>query len=198
MAQIKHSAQERQSATWPDQMPNPDGRPENRLLITCQAQGLMNVRCREDITGTMRRYFGTGLPAQPNSFTTSGERRAVWLGPDETLLMCAEHEDGELHRTLTTQMAGRHFALTVISDALSVYQLQGPFVREVLAKGCAIDLHSTAFRPGHCAQSSLDRAAVTLICEADDIIRLTCRRSFADYVEAWLKDAALEFGYEVR
>ncbi len=86
----------------------------------------------------------------------------------------------------------------MISDALSVYSLTGPCIREVLAKGCALDLHKTVFTQSMCAQTTLDRAAVTLICEGEDEIRLICRRSFADYVETWLKDAATEFGYEVR
>ena len=198
MGQPNRSAQERQSSTRPDQMPNPNNQPEARLMITCAAQGLMNLRIGGNSDEIMRRYFGTALPADANRFTRSGERRAVWLGPDETLLMCGDHEDGELHRILSTQLAGQHFALTVISDALSVYCLSGPHMRDVLAKGCALDLHKTAFQPGMCAQGLLDRAAVTLICEDDDTVRLVCRRSFADYVETWLKDAAVEFGYEVR
>ena len=198
MAQNKQSAQTRQSATRPDQMPNPEGQTEARLLVTCCAQGLMNLRTTEDINEVMRRYFGTALPDAANSFTCSGDRRAVWLGPDETLLICSDAEAKELHRILSTQLAGRHFALTVISDALSVYSLQGPCVRDVLAKGCALDLHKTVFTPGMSAQGLVDRAAVTLICEAEDVIHLICRRSFADYVETWLKDAAIEFGYEVR
>lgn len=198
MAQIKHSAQTRQSATWPDQMPNPDGQPDMRVVITCQAQGLINLRTAEDVSEMMKRFFGTALPSAANSFTSSGERRAVWLGPDEYLLVCAEYEQTELHRTISTQMTGQHFALTVISDALSVYQVSGPGVRDMLAKGCALDLDKSVFRPGMCAQSSLDRAAVTFICETDDSLRLICRRSFADYVESWLKDASTEYGYEVR
>ena len=198
MGQTSHSAQTRQSATRPDQMPNPNGRADERLMITCQAAGMMNLRTADDISDLMRRYFGTALPQAANSFTRSGERRAVWLGPDESLLICSDAEAGELHRILSTQMEGQHFALSVISDALSVYSLTGPYVREILAKGCALDLHETIFTPGRCAQSALDRAAVTLICEDKDEIRLICRRSFADYVETWLKDAATEFGYEVR
>ena len=198
MVQTSHSAQTRQSAIRPDQLPNPDGQAEHRLQITCQAQGLMNLRTADDVNEMMRRYFGTALPETANHFTRSGARRAVWLGPDETLLLCSDHEASELHRILSTQLEGRHFALTVISDALSVYSLSGPSVRDVLAKGCALDLHETIFRPDMCVQGLLDRAAVTLICEAKDEVRLICRRSFADYVESWLKDAATEFGYEVR
>ena len=67
MGQTSHSAQTRQSATRPDQMPNPDGQADNRLRITCQASGLMNLRTKDDISDIMRRYFGTTLPERPTA-----------------------------------------------------------------------------------------------------------------------------------
>lgn len=198
MAQTKADAQQRQSATLPAQMPNPEGRKEDCLQIHHNPQGLMNLRNSQDVSKIMRRYFGTALPEEANSFSISGDRRALWLGPDESLLICADKDSAELHRTLGTQLAGQHFQLTLISDALAVYELKGPYVREILAKGCTLDLHVATFKPGQCAQSSLDRAAVTLMCETDNSFRLICRTSFADYVETWLKDAAIEYGYELR
>ena len=197
MAQTKPDAQQRQSATLPEQMPNPEDRKEDCLQIHHQPQGLMNLRNKRDISKIMSRYFGTALPDTANSFSVSGDRRALWLGPDESLLICADQDAAELHHTLSTQLSGQHFQLTLLSDALAVFELNGPYVREILAKGCALDLHVSVFRPGECAQSSLERAAVTLICEAENSFRLICRTSFADYVETWLKDAAVEYGYVV-
>jgi len=198
MAQIKADAQQRQSDTLPGQMPNPEGRKENCLQIQHHPQGLMNLRNSQDVSKIMSRHFGTALPEEANSFSVSGDRRALWLGPDESLLICSVQDAAELHRTLSTQLTGQHFQLTLLSDALAVYDLNGPYVRDILAKGCALDLHFSAFRPGHCAQSSLDRAAVTLMCEAENSFRLICRTSFADYVKTWLKDAAIEYGYEIK
>ena len=198
MARTKTDAQQRQSATLPGQMPNPEGREKDCLQIHHQPQGLMNLRSSRDVSKIMSRHFGTSLPEEANSFSVSGDRRALWLGPDESLLICADQDATELHRTLSTQLADQHFQLTLLSDALTVYELDGPYVREILAKGCALDLHGSVFRPGQCAQSSLERTAVTLMCEAVNSFRLICRTSFSDYVEAWLKDAAIEHGYAVK
>ena len=198
MAQNKIDAQQRQSATLPRQMPNPEGRKEDCLQIHYHPQGLMNLRNSRDVNKVMSRHFGTALPEGANSFSVSGDRRALWLGPDESLLICADQDAAELHRTLITQLSGQHFQLTLLSDALTVYELDGPYVREILAKGCALDLHGSVFRPGQCAQSSLERTAVTLMCEAVNSFRLICRTSFSDYVETWLKDAATEHGYAMK
>ncbi len=198
MALIKPDARQRQSATLPREMPNPEGRQEDCLQINHHLQGLMNLRNKGDISKIMSRYFGTALPETANSFSVSGDRRALWLGPDESLLICADQDASELHRTLSIQLSEKHFQLTLLSDALAVYELNGPYVREILAKGCALDLHVSVFLPNQCAQSNLERAGVTLMCEAMDSFRLICRTSFADYVETWLKDAAIEYGYVVR
>ncbi|MBL81697.1 MAG: sarcosine oxidase subunit gamma [Rhodospirillaceae bacterium] len=198
MAQTKTDAQQRQSTILPRQMPNPEGRKEDCLQIHHHPLGLMNLRNSQDVNKIMSRYFGTALPEGPNTFSVSGNRRALWLGPDESLLICEDQDSAELHRTLSTQLSCQHFQLTLLSDALAVYELNGPYVREILAKGCALDLHVSVFQPGQCAQSSLDRVAVVLMCEAVTSFRLICRTSFADYVETWLKDAAIEYGYMVR
>ena len=66
-------------------------------------------------------------------------------------------------------------------------QLSGPRVRELLAAGCALDLHPRAFGPNRCAQTLLARAHVIL--ERDgDAFRLFVRPSFARYLAGWLLD----------
>ncbi len=44
MAQTKSDAQQPQSSTLPEQMPNPEGRQEDCLQINYHPQGLMNLR----------------------------------------------------------------------------------------------------------------------------------------------------------
>ena len=76
--------------------------------------------------------------------------------------------------------------------------MTGPNARDVLAKGCPLDLHPSVFRPGDCAQTLLAKANVTLRCVDDaPSYELTVRRSFADYAAPWLQDAALEYGCAV-
>ena len=151
MAQAKSDAQQRQSGKLPRQMLNPEGRQEDCLQINYHPQGLMKLRNSGHVSKIMIRHFGTALPQEANRFSISGDRRTLWLGPDESLLMCADQDAAELHRTLSTQLTDQHFQLTLLSDALAVYDLNGPYVREMLAKGCALALHFSVFRHGQCA-----------------------------------------------
>ena len=51
----------------------------NRLRITCQASGLMNLRTKDDISDIMRRYSGTTLPERPTALPAVVSGGAVWL-----------------------------------------------------------------------------------------------------------------------
>ena len=70
--------------------------------------------------------------------------------------------------------------------------------RDLLAKGCSLDLHPRVFGRGGCAQSHLAKAQVVLHQVSDEpAFDLYVLRSFADYLWAWLEDAAGEYGLAV-
>ena len=114
---------------------------------------------------------------------------------DEALLLCEAGTERDLRRKISADLAGQHFAATNVTDALCVLQVEGPDVRAVLAKGCALDLHPRKFTPGQCAQTMLAHAGVTIIATDENCFLLICRTSFASYTLDWLQDAALEFGF---
>ena len=65
--------------------------------------------------------------------------------------------------------------------------------RVVLAKGCPLDLHGSAFKPPQSAQTLLAKSQVILQCvDARPVFRLFVRLSFANYIAEWLLDAAAE------
>ena len=79
--------------------------------------------------------------------------------------------------------------------------LSGSRVRDLLAKGCTLDLHPRAFAPGQCAQTNLAKTSVLSArvlprtnnsdLQSFDVV---VRRSFADYLARWLVDSAREYG----
>ena len=139
---------------------------------------------------------GCTFPPKANRFQSAGDRHVVWLGPDEYLLLCEAGKEQELQDSLNSMIPSPYFAITDVSDSLCALSLRGPAIRAVLAKGCGLDLHPEKFTAGQSAQSLLALSAVTLMAVADDAFILVCRTSFAPYVQRWLADAALEYGYQ--
>ena len=87
--------------------------------------------------------------------------------------------------------SGDGFASVVeLGSGQTTIEISGPRAREVIAKGCPLDLHPRKFEPGRCAQSRLARSLVTLVqVDATPTFELIVRRSFADYLWQWLLDA---------
>ena len=176
----------------------PDGARPGLVISELAHLGKLNLRGGDGIVPAVRKHTGCDQLPGNNRTVTVGDRTLVWLAPDEYLLLCEAGQEGHLHSQLMIDLASVHAATTNVTDALCAISLRGPAVRQVLAKGCAIDLHPSVFTAGMCAQTMLSHAAVTLIAGESDRFTLICRTSFAAYVHDWLMDAGLEYGASFR
>ena len=139
--------------------------------------------------------LGGALPLAPNTAATTADGWSVlWLGPDEWLVTGPAEGGGALADTLGTSLAGKHHALCDVSAMYATLALSGPRAREVLMKGCRLDLHPRAFSAGACVQTALARAQV-ILHQTDDApaYEITVRNSFAHYLATWLLDAMAEY-----
>lgn len=134
--------------------------------------------------------LGCVLPTAPNSVQTAAEVTVLWLGPDEWLVLAEPGRDASLVAELAAALDGVPASVVDVSGNRARLRLAGPGAREVLAKGCPLDLHPRAMKPGDCAQTVLARTAV-ILHQVDDrpCYDLYPRRSFAPYLAAWLRDA---------
>ena len=137
--------------------------------------------------------LGCKLPLTPNRSIAAGARVAMWMGPNQWLMLSPAADAEALARAL----AGHAASVVDVSDLRALFELAGPNARDVLRKGCAIDLHPREFGPGDCALTALARVRVAL-CQVDDRpgYRLLIERSYAIYLWDWLTDAMAEFSGE--
>ena len=175
---------------------NPNGVALGLVFHVMEHLGKLNIRGDHSLKAAVKAATGCDFPPLANRFETAGERHVIWLAPDEYLLLCESGKEKALHDTLKSTIKTSHFAITDVSDSLCALSISGPSVRDVLAKGCSLDLHPSQFGAGQCAQSLLAHAGITLMALSDDAFILICRTSFAPYVHDWLVDAALEYGYQ--
>jgi sarcosine oxidase subunit gamma len=141
--------------------------------------------------------LGYALPLEANRVAGTDGAVALWLGPDEWWVITAV-EDPALADRLSEALADHPAAVTDLSESRACIRVSGPRARDLLAKGCSLDLHPRVFSPGHCAQSHLAKAQVVLHQVSEEpAFDLYVLRSFADYLWAWLEDAAGEYGLAV-
>ena len=163
--------------------------------------GCVNLRGKPDepaFLEAVKGVIGTDLPVEPNTIAASADVTAFWLGPTEWLLRTSPGGERDLIARLEQALEGQHIATNDVTGNFTTVELTGPHVRDVLEKGCTLDLHPEAFAPGQCAQTLLAHAGI-LLRPLDDAsgFELVVRRSFADYVFVWLEDAAAEYGMAV-
>jgi sarcosine oxidase, subunit gamma len=150
---------------------------------------------------------GVGLPLVPNTSSSaaristatgrssSGRTSILWLGPDEWLIVTTNECEIPLEELLRRDLSNTQFALTDVTCNNIMISLSGRRVRDVLAKGCSVDLRPQVFGAGSCAQTHVAKAGA-LIWQPDEsaALNLFVRRSFSDYLLLWIQDAAQEYG----
>ncbi|MFJ9407140.1 sarcosine oxidase subunit gamma [Streptomyces sp. NPDC101393] len=142
--------------------------------------------------GRLAKTLGGPLPTRCGDTATARGRTALWLGPDEWLVVSppgAPSVTDELQEAL----AGEPGSVVDVSANRTVLELRGPAAREVLEKGCALDLHPRAFGRGQALATRIGPVPVILWQTGDDAYRLLPRSSFADHLAHWLMDAMSEY-----
>jgi sarcosine oxidase subunit gamma len=142
-----------------------------------------------------RTRLGVDLPTIANTWVPADGGRAAWLGPDEWLLSSIMETPEELEARVRAAVLPLGGSATDVSAQRIGLWLTGARVRDVLARGCSIDLHPRVFGRGSSAQTMLGQAGVVLLglSDAGDDYVVLVRSSFAGYLADWLLDAALEF-----
>lgn len=134
--------------------------------------------------------LGLALPAAACRAAVRGERAALWLGPDEWLLIAGEHAAQETTAALRAALAGLPHSLVDVSHRQVALELTGPEAPLLLAAGCPLDLDASAFPVGMCTRTMLAKAEIVLWRTGAELFRIEVWRSFAPYVSAFLSEAA--------
>jgi sarcosine oxidase, subunit gamma len=151
------------------------------------------LRGDEAVRAAAERALGLTVPASACRAAAEGERAALWLGPDEWLLIApasAAAEPPAALAQLTAALAGLPHSLVDVSHRQCALAVSGPEAATLLAAGCPLDLHESAFPVGMCTRTMLAKAEVVLWRTAAQSFRLEVWRSFVDYVARFLAEAA--------
>jgi sarcosine oxidase subunit gamma len=174
-------AETRDAGVWLAELPH-------RLCLNLRGMATPEVRT------ILAQTAGCGLPVQPLESARRGSLAALWLAPDEWLLVGGSDDLGA---RIETAFRGHFITVTDVSDAYCALRLAGPHALDVLAKGCGLDTHDSVFPPGRVARSLLAKVDVILHRTAADAFEIFVARSYADYLWRWLEDAGREYGLAV-
>ena len=138
--------------------------------------------------------FGTPLPLRPCSSSQSVNRIALWLGPDEWLLIAPRSEGELVGSVLAKALAETPHALVDVSDRNSALIVSGQAMEDVLSAGCPLELDQAAFPVGMCTRTLFAKAEIVLWRTAAMEFRIEVARSFLPYIEGVLELAVKDSG----
>ena len=145
----------------------------------------------ELVTSRLTSHLGFGPPLTPNTVASGGDRRALWLGPDEWLIVGPLDQSAAIQQALRDGLDDASASIVDVSANRAVILVEGDRARALLSRGIAIDLDPRAFTPARCAQTWLAKSQVIIERRGrDDAFQIYVRCSYARYLADWLLDAA--------
>lgn len=139
-----------------------------------------------------KQALGLELPKQPRTSASWGEIKVLWLSIDQWLILAPRAKVAELLAALEKALAGIHSLAVDVSDMRAVIRLEGEGAREVLMKGCSLDLLSGEYAPGTVRRMRFAEIAALLHVVADDAFDIYVFRSYADHAWDYLLATARE------
>jgi len=147
------------------------------------------LQCGREARDAAGRGFGLAMPEAACRAEAAAGRAALWLGPDERLLLAPAGMEDSLPGELEAALGGLPHSLVDVSHRQVALSISGPRARDLLASGCPLDLDDAAFPAGMCTRTVLAKAEVVLWRSSPEEYHLETGRSFASYVIEWLREA---------
>jgi sarcosine oxidase subunit gamma len=155
-------------------------------------QGMITLRgdlTDKAIVAAVKDVFGVTLPGTRET-AFNGMTGALWMSPDEALLLCPYDEAQTKADALAAKLADSHALVVNVSDARAVFRLKGSMLREVIAKLAPVDMSPEAFKPGMVRRTRMAQVAAAFWMDDANTARVVCFRSVAGYVFGLLQSAA--------
>ncbi|WP_416795767.1 sarcosine oxidase subunit gamma [Ciceribacter azotifigens] len=146
----------------------------------------ISLRAGADAVAGLSKALGVKLPVKPKTSASAKGRRALWLGPDEWLVI--DEQGGDLMAACAE--AGVVHAATDVSNRNTAIVVSGPGAENTLNAGCPLDLSLAIFPVGAVARTVLGKIEIVLYRVDEETFRVECWRSFAEYAFGLLAEAA--------
>ncbi|MCA0010957.1 sarcosine oxidase subunit gamma [Mesorhizobium sp. B292B1B] len=146
----------------------------------------ISLRAPEASLAALSKALGVTLPKKPKTSVSKGGRTALWLGPDEWMII---DEAGNDPLADCAKISALHSAVGISHRNVAI-SVAGPAAAAAINSGCPQDLSPEAFPVGAASRTILGKAEIVLLRTAQDAFRVECWRSFSDYVFTFLSEGA--------
>ena len=136
------------------------------------------------------------LPTEANTSSSSDKLTAIWLSPDEWMIVSNETTSKEtntyelndiLFNNISKTSLG---AVTDVTDQFVQLEIKGDKIYELFSSGCPFNFNLFREKKGSTTQTLLNHIDVIIHNKDKDFVNLFVRRSFAKHLWEWMEDSS--------
>jgi len=173
------------------------GKNENELISVSEVKHLQIIQIVHYKKSTLQiallNLDNLKFPEATMLVNSNKDTRILWSGPSNWLLVSTKKD---ILSSVQKICDDKNFAVTDLSHSRAIIELKGSNSKEVLKKGCPINLNE--FKVNNCANSVFHGITITIDMVSNDpeTFRIFALRSFGESLYHSITDACLEDGYK--
>ena len=173
------------------------GKNENELISVSEVKHLQIIQIVHYKKSTLQiaplNLDNLKFPEAAMQVNSNKDTRILWSGPSNWLLVSTKKD---ILNSVQKICDDKNFAVTDLSHSRAIIELKGSNSKEVLKKGCPINLNE--FKVNNCANSIFHGITITIdmISNDPETFRIFALRSFGESLYHSITDACLEDGYK--
>ena len=176
---------------------NFENKSENELLKIKELKNLLIVQIVQYKNSSIKiddiNFNNLKFVNQAQKVVSNENIRVLWNSPNNWLLVSHKKE---LLKEIYSTFNENDFAVTDLSHSKATIELEGPYVKEVLKKGCPFNFNILTKNMSINSAYNGISFIVDMIEDEPEKVRLFSLRSFGESLYHSITDASLEFGYK--
>ena len=175
---------------------NFENKSENELLKIKELKNLLIVQIVQYKNSSIKiddiNFNKLKFVNQAQKVVSNENIRVLWNSPNNWLLVSNKKE---LLKEIYSTFNENDFAVTDLSHSKATIELEGPYVKEVLKKGCPFNFNILTKNMSINSAYNGISFIVDMIENEPEKVRIFSLRSFGESLYHSITDASLEFGY---
>ena len=176
---------------------NFENKSENELLKIKELKNLLIVQIVQYKNSSIKiddiNFNKLKFVNQAQKVVSNENIRVLWNSPNNWLLVSHKKE---LLKEIYSTFNENDFAVTDLSHSKATIELEGPYLKEVLKKGCPFNFNILTKNMSINSAYNGISFIVDMVENEPEKVRIFSLRSFGESLYHSITDASLEFGYK--
>ena len=136
------------------------------------------------------------LPTEANTSSSSSKLTAIWLSPDEWMVVSNElieknTNSYDLKERLYNSISKTNLGAVIdVTDQFVMLELKGSKIYELFSSGSPYNFNDFREKKGSTTQTLLNNIDVIIQNKSENLVNLFVRRSFSEHLFSWINDSA--------